>query len=490
MFAVTDMFNYNFDAPVKMKEYKHIPLTIIILIISIISTPSSSTNANQEDKRKPNLIFILADDLGYGDLGCFGQKKIKTPNLDRLASEGMKLTQFYSGSTVCAPSRCVLMTGLHTGHAYIRGNGPHNLRPSDFTVAELFKKAGYITGCFGKWGLGNEGTDGIPTKQGFDSFYGYLNQGHAHNYYPTFLINNERRVKLRNIPAQESKTGAGWASIRTDYSHDLITENAMHWIDMNYNKQFFLYLPFTIPHANNEKKRDTKDGQEVPDYGIYRNKKWTNQNKGQAAMITRMDADIGRIISKLNKYKITNNTLIIFTSDNGHHREGGNDPDFFDANGPLRGMKRDLYEGGIRVPTIAYWPNRIEAGSTNDHPFYFGDLMATAAELSGVTPPTALDSISFLPALVNETNRQTKRDFIYWEFQGKKGAQALILGETGRWKALRKESAKAPIEIYDLENDISEKNNIASNHPEIVSKAEELFKIEHVSNPLWKNPFE
>ena len=490
MFAVKVVFHYNFIEIVKVKKNKIILSKIIIIICAISLVSAHSTHANKEVKRKPNLIFILADDLGYGDLGCFGQKKIKTPNLDRLASEGMKLTQFYAGSTVCAPSRCVLMTGLHTGHAYIRGNGRHNLRPSDFTVAELLKKANYSTGCFGKWGLGNEGTDGIPTKQGFDSFYGYLHQGHAHNYYPTFLINNERRIKLRNIPAQESKTGAGWASIRIDYSHDLITESAMHWIDMNHNKQFFLYLPFTIPHANNEGKRGTKDGQEVPDYGIYKNKKWTNQNKGQAAMITRMDSDIGRIVSKLNKYKITNNTLIIFTSDNGHHREGGNDPEFFDANGPLRGMKRDLYEGGIRVPTIAYWPTHIEAGSKSDHPFYFGDLMATAAELAGVTPPTALDSISFLPTLVNETNRQKKRDYIYWEFLEKKGAQALVIGETGRWKALRKESEEAPIEVYDLENDIGEQNNIASDHPEIVSKAEKLFKTEHVSNPLWKNPFE
>ena len=474
----------------EMKEYKFIPSKIFIIIATIILISANSTKAGKEVSRKPNLIFILADDLGYGDLGCFGQKKIKTPNLDGMAKKGMKLTQFYAGSTVCAPSRCVLMTGLHTGHAYIRGNGRHNLRPSDFTVAELFKKAGYKTGCFGKWGLGNEGTDGIPTKQGFDSFYGYLHQGHAHNYYPTFLIKNESRIKLRNIPEQESKTGAGWASVRRDYSHDLITENALHWIDMNHNEQFFLYLPFTIPHANNEGKRGTKDGQEVPDYGIYRDKNWTNQNKGQAAMITRMDSDIGRILSKLNKYKISNNTLIIFSSDNGHHREGGNDPEFFNANGPLRGMKRDLYEGGIRVPTIAYWPNRIKAGSTSDQPFYFGDLMATAAELAGTSSPSALDSISFLPTLINNSKQQKKREFIYWEFLEKKGAQALVLGESGRWKALRNNSAIAPIEIYDLKNDIGEINNIANIHPEIVSKAEELFKTEHVSNPLWKKPFE
>ena len=438
---------------------------------------------------KPNLIFILADDLGYGDLGCFGQKKIKTPHLDRLAKGGMKLTQFYSGSTVCAPSRCVLMTGLHTGHAYIRGNGRHNLRPSDFTVAELFKQSDYATGCFGKWGLGHEGTDGLPTKQGFDAFYGYLHQGHAHNFYTTFLIKNERRVKLRNVPANELPSGAGWAKERIDYSHDLIVENALHWLDMNHKKPFFLYLPFTIPHANNEGTRGTGDGQDVPDYGIYAEKKWTNPNKGQAAMITRMDADIGRLMARLKQYNLTKNTLVVFSSDNGHHREGGNDPDFFDANGPLRGMKRDLYEGGIRVPTIAHWPGHIKPDSASDHPAYFGDLMATAAELLGVTAPGKLDSISILPTLLGQTNKQLKREFLYWEFLERRGVQAVVLGETGRWKALRKQSATAPIEIYDLDNDLGEAKNIASDHPELVARAEELFKEQHVPNPLWNAPF-
>ena len=472
-----------------MKRTKNIFYNILKTTFTIVCFFTISTNADQQTDRKPNLVIILADDLGYGDLGCFGQNKIKTPNLDRLAKKGMKLTQFYSGSTVCAPSRCVLMTGLHTGHAYIRGNGRHNLRPSDFTLAELFKQHGYSTGCFGKWGLGNEGTDGTPTNQGFDSFYGYLHQGHAHNYYPTFLIKNNRRVKLRNIPAQEFKTGAGWASKRIDYSHDLIVENALHWIDMNHKKQFFLYLPFTIPHANNEGYRGTKDGQEVPSYGIYKNKKWTKQNKGQAAMITRMDSDVGRIVTRLNKHNIINNTLMIFTSDNGHHREGGNNPDFFNANGPLRGMKRDLYEGGIRVPTIAYWPNHIKPGSSSDQPFYFGDFMATSAELIQTTPPTGLDSTSFLKTLLGKPN-PIERDFIYWEFLERKGAQALVLGKTGRWKAIRKGSAEAPIEIYDLKNDVGETINVANEHPKLVSKAENLFKTEHIPNPLWKKPFD
>lgn len=460
----------------------------LIWLLALIAL--GKLNLIGQTNTKPNLIFILADDLGYGDLGCFGQSKIKTPNLDRLAKGGMKLTQFYSGSTVCAPSRCVLMTGLHTGHAYIRGNGRHNLRPNDFTVAELFKQAGYATGCFGKWGLGNEESDGLPTKQGFDSFYGYLHQGHAHNFYPTFLINNERRVKLRNVPANELPSGAGWAKKRVDYSHDLITEKAMHWLDMNHKKPFFLYLPFTIPHANNEGTRGTGDGQDVPDYGIYSKKNWTNPNKGQAAMITRMDADIGRLMARLEKYNITSNTLVIFSSDNGHHREGGNDPKFFDSNGPLRGMKRDLYEGGIRVPTVAYWPGRIQSGTESDHPAYFGDLMATSAELLDLNAPGQLDSVSFLPTLLGQPEKQFKREFLYWEFLERRGAQAVVIGETGRWKAMRKQSATAPIELYDLDNDLGETTNVAADHPKIIARAEELFKEQHVPNPLWKAPFQ
>ena len=227
----------------------------------------------------------------------------------------------------------------------------------------------------------------------------------------------------------------------------------------------------------------------MPDYGIYTEKKWTNPNKGQAAMITRMDADIGRLMARLNQYKLTENTLVVFSSDNGHHREGGNDPDFFDANGPLRGMKRDLYEGGIRVPTIAHWPGHIKPDSASDHPAYFGDLMATAAELLGVTAPGKLDSISILPTLLGQTDKQLKREFLYWEFLERRGAQAVVLGETGRWKALRKQSATAPIEIYDLDNDLGETTNVAAHHPELVARAEELFREQHVPNPLWNAPF-
>ena len=383
---------------------------------------------------KPNLIFILADDLGYGDLGCFGQKKIKTPHLDRLAKGGMKLTQFYSGSTVCAPSRCVLMTGLHTGHAYIRGNGRHNLRPAISPWRSCSSSPATQPAALANGDFGNEGTDGLPTKQGFDTFYGYLHQGHAHNFYPTFLINNERRVKLRNVPANELPSGAGWAKERIDYSHDLIVENALHWLDMNHKKPFFLYLPFTIPHANNEGTRGTGDGQDVPDYGIYAEKKWSNPNKGQAAMITRMDADIGHLMTRLKQYNLTENTLVVFSSDNGHHREGGNDPDFFDANGPLRGMKRDLYEGGIRVPTIAHWPGHIKPDSASDHPAYFGDLMATAAELLGECARPTRQQHPPHPAW--PSGQAAKARVSVLGIPRAPGVQAVVLGETGRMESV------------------------------------------------------
>ena len=358
----------------------------------------------------PNVIFIMADDLGYGDLGCFGQKKIKTPHLDKMAAEGMKLTDFYAGATVCAPSRCVLMTGKHTGRCRVRGNSSseiQRLHDEDFTVAEMFKKAGYATGMFGKWGLGDLlGSTGHPNKQGFDEFYGYLSQFHAHNYYPSFLIRNHEVVKLRNVPDKENEKGAGWAKEKIDYTHDLIVAEGMKWLEANRNKQFFLYLPFTIPHANNEGTGGTGDGQEVPDHGIYADKDWPNPDKGQAAMISRMDRDIGNLFAKLKEFDIDEKTLVIFTSDNGHHKEGGNNPDFFDANGPLRGMKRALYEGGIRVPTIARWPNKIKAGTESKHAGYFGDLFATACELTGQNTPDGLQSISFLPALLGKEQKK------------------------------------------------------------------------------------
>ena len=436
-------------------------------------------------EEKPNVVFIMADDLGYGDLGCFGQEKIKTPHLDRMAAEGMKLTSFYAGATVCAPSRCVLMTGKHTGRCRVRGNAGseiQRLHDEDVTVAEMFKKAGYVTGMFGKWGLGDLlGSSGHPNKQGFDEFYGYLSQYHAHNYYPTFLIRNGEKVKLRNVPFKENDRGAGWAKERVDYTHDLIVAEGMKWLAANHRKPFFLYLPFTIPHANNEGTGGTGNGQEVPDYGIYAKEDWPDPDKGQAAMITRMDRDIGALMSKLAEYGIAEKTLVIFTSDNGHHKEGGNRPEFFDANGPLRGMKRTLFEGGIRVPTIAWWPGTIKPGTASDHAGYFGDFFATACELAGQPLPDGLQSVSFLPALTGKNQKQ--HAYLYWEFYEQGSRQAVRFGD---WKAIREPMLDGTVALYNLKDDLGEERDLAKEKPELVEKAVAFMDEAHMNDPIWQ----
>ncbi len=467
------------------------------LLCALLALSAASTLSAAD---KPNIIFILADDLGYGDLGCFGQKKIKTPEIDRMAAEGMKLTDFYAGSTVCAPSRSVLMTGQHTGRTWVRGNarGPaQTLREEDVTVAEVLKDVGYNTALIGKWGLGEIGSTGHPNRQGFDYFYGYLNQRHAHNGFPEFLIRDSDRVKLRNITDPEwtamrkekglPDDGAGWATPegRIDYAHDLVVEESLKWLDEKAEaaEPFFLYLAFNIPHANNEGTRGTGNGQDVPSHGIYADKDWTEPNKGQAAMISRMDSDVGRILNKLRDLGVDENTLVIFTSDNGHHKEGGNDPEFFDANGPLRGMKRDLTEGGIRVPTVAWWPGKIKAGSESAHVAAFDDFMATAVEMSGGTLPDDTTSVSFLPALLGQTDKQKQKDVQYWEFYERTSKQAVRFGD---WKAIRVPIFKGDIQLYDLSKDLGEENNVAATHPDIVKKAANLMDEAHKENPNWK----
>jgi len=431
-------------------------------------------------KDPPNIVYIMADDLGYGDLSCYGQKHFRTPNIDRLAAEGMKFTDFYAGSTVCAPSRCVLMTGLHLGHCYIRGNGKVNLRPKDVTVAEVLKRAGYKTGLCGKWGLGHEGSTGVPTKQGFDFFYGYLDQHHAHNYYPSFLMKNEQRVKLRNVVPNEGKYGQGVATKKVDYSHDLIAEEALKFIDRNKAGPFFLYFAATLPHANNEARRK---GMEVPELGPFKNKDWPQPQKGLAAMIARLDRDVGRIVKRLKRHGIDENTLIFFTSDNGPHSEGGNNSRFFDSNGPLRGMKRDLYEGGIRVPMIVRWPGKTPAGTVSRHVGYFGDVLATAADVAGVTEIPETDGISFLPAILGKDKEQKQHDDLYWEFYERGSAQAVRMG---RWKGVVKPFGGNKLELYDLQTDIGETNNIAGEHPDIVAKIRKVMAEAHTPSSVWK----
>jgi arylsulfatase A-like enzyme len=454
----------------------------------LTSCNAQSRTAGIKTKR-PNIIFILADDLGYGDLGCFGQKVIKTPNIDRLAAEGMRLTDHYAGSTVCAPSRCCLMTGLHSGHALVRGNARIPLRPSDVTVAELLKQAGYTTGIIGKWGLGEPESTGIPNKQGFDYWFGYLNQRHAHNYYPTYLWRNQQKFKLQNevnhIIGGRDRTPGGVATKKVEYSLDLCAGEALRFIEKNRNKPFFLYLPFTIPHANNEAG---KKGMEVPSYGQYANRNWPEPQKGHAAMITRMDGDIGRLMAKLKALGLDENTFVFFSSDNGPHKEGGADPAFFNSSGPLRGYKRALYEGGIRVPTIARWPGKIKPGSVTDHISAFWDFLPTCCDLAGIKTPESLDGISMLPTLLGQSLKQKKHEYLYWEFHEQGKRQAVRMGN---WKGIRQNVAKnpdGPIELYYLENDIGERNNVAKQHPQIVAKIEDLMKSARTPSEHWPLP--
>jgi len=473
-------------------------VVLSIVIVLVLSNAHWSRADQAVSGSKPNIIFILADDLGYGDLGCFGQKIVQTPMLDKMAAEGMKLTNFYAGSTVCAPSRSVLMTGQDAGHTWVRGNGgaeSQTLRPQDITVAEKLKEAGYATALCGKWGLGEVGSTGHPNVQGFDYFFGYLNQHHAHNFYPEFIIRNQEVVKLRNVtdPAwkkmrgNEPDHGGGWAAPggRLDYVPAMVTEEALTWVDKQaQTKQpFFLYYALNIPHANNEATRGTGDGQEIPDYGIYAEKDWTNPNKGFAAMNSMMDRDVGRILDLLKKHQIDSNTLVLFTSDNGPQKEGGHDSEFFDSNGPLRGMKRELTEAGIRVPTIAWWPGKVPAGSVSAHTAQFADFMATACDLAGVAVPEKTQSISFVPTLLGKESEQTRPEFLYWEFYEKGSKQAVRFG---KWKAIRAPMFTGPIELYDLSQDIGEESNLAAQLPELVKQAEGYLNAGHEDNPNWK----
>jgi arylsulfatase A-like enzyme len=457
-----------------------------------LTLPAMSADTAKPASRPPNIIFILADDLGYGDLGCYGQKMIRTPVLDRLAAEGMRFPQFYAGSTVCAPSRSVLMTGQHLGHTRVRGNAGKErpeaqmLQSSDMTVAKMLKQAGYATGLVGKWGLGYAGSDGVPTKQGFDYFFGFLDQGHAHNHYPDFLWRNETKVSLPNQIIPIGTSGAGYATNRVQYAGDLFNQEALHFVEQNQAKPFFLYYAVTVPHANNERTRALGDGQEVPDYGPYQKEDWTNPHKGQAAMITRLDADIGRLMELLKKLGLDHQTLILFSSDNGPHKEGGNDPQFFKASGPLKGIKRSLTDGGIRVPFIAHWPSQIKAGVISPHVGYFGDFMATAAELAGLQAPAGIDSLSLVPTFLGQESRQKQHEYLYWEFFERGFNQATVI--QGRWKGIRLSNQSAPIEIYDLQTDLGENQDLAKAKPELVNKVREIFNSARTESPLWPIP--
>lgn len=424
----------------------------------------------QTTASRPNIIFILADDLGYGDLGCFGQKRIQTPNIDRLAAQGMRFTQVYAGDTVCAPSRCALMTGKHVGHCRIRGNAKNvYLEQSDITVAKVLKQAGYRTGIFGKWGLGGAGSPGVPNLQGFDEWFGYLDQAHAHTFYPDHLWENDHEFY---IPGNFSMTRV--------YSHDLLTPRAINFIEGSKKQPFFLYLAYTIPHANDELGVATGNGMEVPDLGPYGKEDWPAPEKGFAAMITRMDKDVGKLMENLKNLSLDDNTLVIFTSDNGAHKEGGHDPEFFHSHGDLRGIKRDLYEGGIRVPTIARWPGKIKAGAVSDQVWAFWDFLPTAAQLAGATAPAGIDGISMVDALFGK--KQRNHEYLYWEFHERGFSQAVRMGD---WKGVRVRARSNPIELYDLKSDPGEKTNLAAQNPAIVTQIAQIMQSARVESKTF-----
>ena len=458
------------------------PRSILLVVLALMLT-SGQCSATE----RPNIIFILADDLGYGDVGCYGQKRIQTPNIDRLAKEGMRFTDFYAGSTICAPSRCVLMTGYHTGHCLIRGNAKDNLRPEDVTLAEVLKSAGYSTALYGKWGLGHEGSTGVPTKQGFDHFFGYLDQHHAHNYYPAFLMKGESRFPLKNqVPPGPTEFGSGVATNKVEYSHDLIFQEAMNFLSSpkSTTGPFFLYLAFTTPHANNEAG---KAGMEVPDYGPYAQTDWPEPQKGHAAMITRMDADIGLLLKRLKETGKNENALVFFSSDNGPHREGGADPDFNDSNGPLKGTKRDLTDGGIRVPFIARWPGKIAADTATNVIGGFQDILPTLAELTGATEqvPKDIDGLSIMPTLFSDLEKQKQHDYLYWAFyEGNRAGQAVRMG---KYKAIEQPKGSA-LRLYDLSRDIGEERDLAAEQPDLVAKTKDVMAKAYQPSEKWKFP--
>jgi len=441
---------------------------------------------------KPNILYIMADDLGYGDVGYNGQKIIETPNIDKLAQGGMIFNRHYSGSTVCAPSRSALLTGFHTGHTPIRGNkeinpeGQEPLPDEAYTLAEMLKESGYTAGCFGKWGLGYPGSEGDPLNQGFDEFYGYNCQRQAHNYYPYHLWDNSEKVML----------DGNRDSLESTYAPTLIHSEALRFIDTNRENPFFLFYASPLPHAELAAPDSLVDyyakkiGKENAFQGVDRGPRYKNGGYGSqerpkaafAAMVHLLDQQVGELIAKLEEKGELKNTLIIFTSDNGPHTEGGAQPDYFDSNADLRGYKRDLYEGGIRVPTVAFYEGQIQAGTSSNHISAFWDVMPTLAEIIG-TPLPKTDGISFLPVLYGR--EQPGHDYLYWEFHGRGGRQA-VLKDGFKWIKLQVNNPeKTSVELYNLKEDPKEKNNIAAENPERLKTMEDIAKREHQPSDIF-----
>lgn len=452
---------------------------LVFILFTIFSCDES--NKGILFPNKPNIIYILADDLGFGDLSCYGQTLFSTPNIDKLANDGILFTQHYAGSTVCAPSRSALMTGEHTGHTPIRGNkevemGQFPLPRESYTLAELLKDNGYVTGAFGKWGLGGSGSEGDPLNQGFDNFFGYLDQKLAHHYYPYYLWDNDKIFTLKENEGLKKE----------QYAPNLIHERALTFIEDNKNNPFFLYYPTIIPHAELfapkeymdrflEKFKPEKPYKGVDEGELYKKGRYGSQDNphaAYAAMITLLDDQVGEIMKKVEDLGLEDNTIFIFTSDNGPHKEGGADPDYFDSNGALQGYKRDLFEGGIRVPMIVKWKGKIRSGKKTDLISSFWDVMPTIADILNAGLKTNSDGISFLPTLL-ERGKQSNHDYLYWEFHELGGRQAV---RQNNWKLIKNNVKDGGTYfLFDLSSDPSETENLSNEKPEIFNKLKEVL---------------
>ncbi len=445
---------------------------LVLILIAALAYLADTSQARAADR--PNLIYILMDDAGYGDLSSYGQKLFRTPNIDRLAAEGLKFTDHYSGSTVCAPTRCCLMTGLHTGHALVRGNrevqpeGQAPLPADVVTLPRILSQAGYTTGMFGKWGLGAPGSTSDPADH-FSEFFGYNCQRQAHTYYPPHLWLNREKVKL------DGKT----------YSEDLISDAALGFVRKNAQGPFFCFMPVTVPHAAMHVPEEDaapfrkKFPQFEDTIGRYRGPEVRNPVAAFAGMMTRLDRHVGQVLDLLKELKIDDNTIVRLSSDNGPHLEGGHKPRFFDSNGPLKGFKRDLYEGGIRVPLLARWPGKIKAGTTTDHISAHWDMLPTLCDFAGAPVPDNIDGISFRSTLEGNVKEQKRHDYLYWEFHAQGGKQAVRLGE---WKGVRlnvRKNPNGPVEVYHLPTDLGETRNVASEHPEITRRMAVIMRDAH-----------
>ncbi len=459
------------------------------LFVCLFSASAQNKSAAGKN-RQPNIILIVADDLGYGEVGCYGQQKISTPNIDRLASQGLRMTQFYAGTSVCAPSRTSLMTGMHTGHTTVRGNrgmkpeGQFPLSDSVLTFPQVLQKSGYATAAFGKWGLGYPGSSGEPLKKGFDRFYGYNCQTLAHNYYPDHLWSDQTKVNLPENLQSDSI-----------YSADLIHQQAMRFLQSDHAKPFFLFLPYTLPHGDVNVPHDAvyeryvklfhePDAARPANDNTVEHQYEPQKHAAFAAMVSRLDRYVGEVVAAVDKAGMAENTLIIFTSDNGPHRENGGDPDFFNSSAGLHGIKRDLYEGGIRVPFVAVWKGKIMPRVDTVQTAAFWDLMPTFEALAGLPVTKRLDGLSILPFLSGEVQLQ-QHPFYYWEFHESGGRQAVRLGQ---WKGVKlnvSKNAGAPIELYNLKTDPAEKNNVATRHRDIVKKIAAIIAGEHRSDKNW-----